>query len=483
MSKLHQLLASTAMGLGIALTATSASAVDPIINGNFKQLSIPTDYKTVVGWTSKAYENPPKPYGAGFPATGIFQSNVVSGTIGPDLPVTHYGRFDCGYNCKYDRTITLSQTITGLEQGKKYTVTFWVLGWSDGWTHATGYVHQPIPPFGVSLGSQSAEPILLPAPTMSAWGTSIDPPWSKKSVTFTYTDPGTSAPLTFTQHMSGSYIPSTEVPLDMIIQTRDVILLSLEGGGIAEEITPGPKLTVKKALDGSRATNTDQFTVQILNGSTVVNATTNSTTKGSGSTVDSGTGTTGQTTLTAGTSYTIKEVGSGTTTLGRYSSTLSCANSTGTTVPTALNTAFTLASTDTVSCTITNKIRPALLTVRQLVQAPLPVNIVAPFSFNWTGDNGWATQKVTNLATGTIVNSTAQTLTAFNTATSIAVTLPTTRWNVSSIKCLDANAAVSGNSSGNLVEVLKSTTATLPASVVRPGANLRCTGSLWHTTP
>jgi hypothetical protein len=243
-------------------------------------------------------------------------------------------------------------------------------------------------------------------------------------------------------------------------------------------------LSVQKALNGNRGANSDQFTVQILDGIKVVNSTTNSTTTGSNAVVDTGTGTTGPTTLTEGTSYKITEVGSGNTNLGGYGSTLACTNATGTKVPTALNTAFTLSNTDTVSCTITNKVKPATLAVRQMVADPLPVNIVAPFTFSYSGTNGWPAQlPVKNPVKNGYVTSAAQTLSAFSTDTTVGTTLPDDRWNVKSVfGCVDTTSAASGNPSTNLATGV-GTSVTIPAVYVRPGANLRCTIVLGHTVP
>ena len=125
------------------------------------------------------------------------------------------------------------------------------------------------------------------------------------------------------------------------------------------DVTQSPTLTVQKALGASgRANALDQFIVQILQGSTVVNSAANSTTTGSGSTVTSGTGTTGVTSLVAGTSYTLNEVmapGS-VSGLGQYSGALSCTNtaSGGTSIPVTPGVAFAPQLGDVISCTLTN---------------------------------------------------------------------------------------------------------------------------------
>jgi len=123
-----------------------------------------------------------------------------------------------------------------------------------------------------------------------------------------------------------------------------------------------PQLQVTKAMSGNRVADTDQFAVQIQQNGSTVNATTNSTTTGSGATVTAGTGTTGLTTLVTGTSYTITEVASGTTKLPQYNSTLACTDSSGANRALVLNTAFSLQDDDVVTCTLTNT--PKAPTVR-----------------------------------------------------------------------------------------------------------------------
>jgi len=129
------------------------------------------------------------------------------------------------------------------------------------------------------------------------------------------------------------------------------------------QLSSPPTLQVQEAMGGNRVADSDQFTAQITqNGTTIVNATTNSTTSGAGSTVTAGTGTTGLTTLVTGTSYTITEVASGTTKLPQYNSTLACTDATGASKALSLNTPFTLADNDAISCTLTNT--PKAPTVR-----------------------------------------------------------------------------------------------------------------------
>lgn len=128
-----------------------------------------------------------------------------------------------------------------------------------------------------------------------------------------------------------------------------------------------PKLTVKKALSGTRVNSNDQFEIVVSGGSVAANS---FTTTGTGSTVTDGTSTT--LSLTEGTNYTITERVMNGTTLGdiaNYNATYACTNTTTgstTVMPSAAmsynaNTktrSFTLTNTvygDEITCTITNE--------------------------------------------------------------------------------------------------------------------------------
>lgn len=117
--------------------------------------------------------------------------------------------------------------------------------------------------------------------------------------------------------------------------------------------TAYPQVRVVKALGSSgRLFATDQFTVRLRQGTTVIATTT---TTGTGTTVTNGA--TPLTQVTAGTAYNVNEVGAGTTDLAQYTVALNCTNrwaASSTTLPTALGTAFTPQLGDTIVCTITN---------------------------------------------------------------------------------------------------------------------------------
>jgi hypothetical protein len=90
---------------------------------------------------------------------------------------------------------------------------------------------------------------------------------------------------------------------------------------------------------------------------------------------------------------------------------------------------------------------------------------------------------VTNPTKENFVSSATKTLGAFNTDTQLSITLPENRWRIGTFSCADTTAAASGNPTSTLVAAPGQTSITIPATYVRPGANLRCTLILGHTTP
>ena len=116
--------------------------------------------------------------------------------------------------------------------------------------------------------------------------------------------------------------------------------------------TPYPHLMLTKAMGSVRRFNTDQFTLEISQGATLVATTT---TSGTGSTVTNAS--TPQYQATAGTAYTLDEDGAGATSLTQYDSTMACSNansSSSTTLPASRGGTVTPALGDVISCTITN---------------------------------------------------------------------------------------------------------------------------------
>ena len=159
----------------------------------------------------------------------------------------------------------------------------------------------------------------------------------------------------------------SSTPLPNGVVTTSYALSALQYGDLLQctyTSTPYPHLTLQKALGtGGRRFNTDQFTMNIAQGTTTLATTT---TTGTSTTLTSAV--TPQTQVSVGTAYKLLEVAAGTTQLGQYTSTMVCTNGyTGstTTLPTTPGGTITPAMGDIVACTITNTrtAANALLTV------------------------------------------------------------------------------------------------------------------------
>ena len=264
--------------------------------------------------------------------------------------------------------------------------------------------------------------------------------------------------------------------------------LLVAGDQVSCTVTNTPKaptVRLTKALGaGGRIANADQFTVLVQQRLSDVAS---GTTLGTGSSISGGT--TGWTTLAAGTSYNLNEVmaAGSASRLGQYTGVVSCSNAlagSSTVVPTVPGAAFTPAYGDVLDCTVTNTAKPSTLTLTQLVISPFPVNLAPPFTFNYSINNGWPVQPqpLTTTKFNVPVSTVARTLAASNTATTLSTSLPDTRWFVSSFACTDSNAAITGNPTGNLVRVLNPSV-TIPAGNVRAGSALKCTLIVGHYTP
>ena len=117
---------------------------------------------------------------------------------------------------------------------------------------------------------------------------------------------------------------------------------------------PFPHLRISKLLStGGRQFSTDQFTVRIRNGATVIAS---ATTSGTGGTVTGGS--TPMTRVVAGTSYTLDEIAAGAMAdLSQYTQAMACTNanaSSSTALGTGYPRSITPALGDVISCTITN---------------------------------------------------------------------------------------------------------------------------------
>ncbi|BCW38716.1 hypothetical protein StoSoilB3_02510 [Arthrobacter sp. StoSoilB3] len=108
------------------------------------------------------------------------------------------------------------------------------------------------------------------------------------------------------------------------------IVTNLNPPADATLIVRAPRITLSKALDAPRLSDADQFTMDIRSGSAtgqVVSNPANSTTSGSGSTVSTGTGTTGKYVADTGASYYLTE--SGGSNLSDYAKTITCTDANG----------------------------------------------------------------------------------------------------------------------------------------------------------
>ncbi|WP_227429637.1 hypothetical protein [Psychrobacter sp. I-STPA6b] len=120
---------------------------------------------------------------------------------------------------------------------------------------------------------------------------------------------------------------------------------------------PQPRLVYSKDLSANRIHDTDQFTVQVLADNSNITFPTNTTTEGTGNTIDAGTGTTGTFKVNPTKTYTLTEAASGTTDLSNYQATYKCANANGSEIESTnpLNPkAFKMTYGQEWTCTVTN---------------------------------------------------------------------------------------------------------------------------------
>lgn len=131
--------------------------------------------------------------------------------------------------------------------------------------------------------------------------------------------------------------------------------------------TPYPHLRLTKVMGTLRRFNSDQFTLEITEGTNTVATTT---TTGTGSTVNNAS--TPQYQASAGTVYAFGEEGAGATSLSQYDATIACSNGNGastTILPASPGGTATPTLGDVISCVITNSriAANALLTISKTV--------------------------------------------------------------------------------------------------------------------
>ena len=174
-----------------------------------------------------------------------------------------------------------------------------------------------------------------------------------------------------------------------------------------------PTLSLQKVLGSNRIAAADQFTVQVLNGATVVNDTTNSTTTGSTNVVTAGSGATGTYSATAGTAYRLIEAmaAGSASVLTQYGQAVSCTN-TGPTVVSGFTTLpidVTPVAGDAIVCSVTNTANAPTLSL----QKALGTNRIAAadqFALSVTGTGAPAV--VTTTGAGSAITSGANSITA-----------------------------------------------------------------------
>ena len=180
-------------------------------------------------------------------------------------------------------------------------------------------------------------------------------------------------PLTLSETMAGGSVsPLTSYNARLTcrnaanVVTVDVVTTSYNYGALSygDAInctftnTPLPRLTLRKALSGTRVFGGDQFVMNIAAGAATVATTT---TTGTGATI--ATGSTPQFLATVATSYAFNEAPSGTTNLTYYSAGMACTNAyaaSTTALPTSVGGTISPALGDNISCTITNTPKPNL---------------------------------------------------------------------------------------------------------------------------
>lgn len=244
-------------------------------------------------------------------------------------------------------SITLTTAIQGARAAPADQFTFSILPQSGGTAYASGSTSGTgLGPFtAASLPTSAALPLRL---TQAMASGSTHPIASYRS-SLTCTNVNTAS--------------STALPNNLV--TTDYNFGSLQyGDRIACTFTetPFPHLQLTKALGtGGRQYNTDQFTMEIAQGSAVVASTT---TGGSGTTLT--TASTPQYRGTAGTAYVLREQGAGGAVLAQYTAVMACTNAfTGSTtaLPTTPGATITPQMGDVIACTITNTKRASNATL------------------------------------------------------------------------------------------------------------------------
>lgn len=330
-----------------AVTAYSFVAADAESTNDGENLQFVTNGS---GWQILDQVNPisgnnyPSITGTG---TTTFTETGVAGTVGgyivgSNSPTTVTANMQAGglqgamFAVRF-ASIRLRKTITGARVDPTDQFTFRVTATSSGTTMATGTTT------GTGNGPFSASPLSL------ASGIPL-------TLSEVMAAGSASALSKYVSRLTCTNSTSSSTPLPNNVLTTSYNFGALQFGDAVICVFNNaalPHIRVQKALGtGGRRFSTDQFTVRINQGATLVAS---STTAGTGTTVTGGN--TGLVQVVAGTAYALDEIMSGPGSLTQYTRTLACTNATNgvtTTFPTMVPGNITPVLGDVITCTITN---------------------------------------------------------------------------------------------------------------------------------
>lgn len=330
-----------------AVTAYSFVAADAESTNDGENLQFITNGS---GWQILDQVNPiteniyPAITGTG---TSIFTETGVAGTVGgyivdTNSPTTVTVNMQAGglqgamFAVRF-ASIRLRKTITGARVDPADQFNFRVTATSTGTVLAngatTGTGNGPFTATAVSLASGIS---LTLSETMAAGSVSALSKYQSR-LTCTNGTAGSTTPLP-NNALTTNFVFGT-------LQFGDAVICVFNNAAI-------PHIRLRKALGSNRRFSTDQFTVRINQGTTVVAS---ATTTGSNSAVAAGD--TGLVQLTAGSSYRLDEIMSGPGSLIQYAATLSCTNAANgitSVFPTSVPGNITPVLGDVITCIITN---------------------------------------------------------------------------------------------------------------------------------
>ncbi len=233
-------------------------------------------------------------------------------------------------------SIRLNKQITGARINAADQFTFRIAATSSGSTLATGTTT------GTTNGPFTAAAVSL------ASGIPL-------TLTEAMASGSVSALSQYSSRLSCTNSTSSSTPLPNNVSTTSYSFGALQFGDAVQCTFTNaafPHIRIRKALGSNRRFSTDQFTVRINEGPTVVAS---ATTTGATNVVTGGD--TGLVQVNAGTAYTLDEIMSGPGSLTQYTSVMGCTNGTNgvtTNFPTAAPGTITPVLGDVITCTITN---------------------------------------------------------------------------------------------------------------------------------